>query len=46
MAGPKKARQQKILVARPRWRAGKQSAMTPPAFVNGEEPKDQQRIAK
>jgi hypothetical protein len=37
--GPRKGAAAKILIARPLSRAWKQSAITPPAFVSGEEPK-------
>lgn len=38
MTGPRNGAAAKILVAKPLWDAGNISAMTPPAFVNGEEP--------
>lgn len=37
--GPRKGAVEKMLIARPRSRAGKQSAITPPAFVRGLDPK-------
>jgi hypothetical protein len=36
--GPKKGAAAKTLIANPRWEAGNISAMTPPAFVKGEDP--------
>ena len=39
MAGPKNGAAAKILIAKPRSEAGNISAMTPPAFVKGDDPK-------
>lgn len=38
MTGPRKGAAAKTLIARPRWEAGNMSDITPPAFVNGEDP--------
>jgi hypothetical protein len=40
MTGPSIGAAAKRLVAKPLWDAGNMSAMTPPALVNGEEPKE------
>lgn len=39
MTGPRKGAAAKILIANPRSEAGNISAITPPAFVNGDDPK-------
>jgi hypothetical protein len=39
ITGPRKGAAAKKLIASPRSEAGNMSAMTPPAFVSGEEPK-------
>jgi hypothetical protein len=36
--GPKKGAAANTLIASPRWEAGNMSAITPPAFVKGEDP--------
>jgi len=46
MTGPRNGAAAKKVMAKPRSEAGNMSAITPPAFVNGEDPKEPARNRK